>query len=116
LLTAVPPANRPKLLRATVHGETVALALLGARKHRRRSGLVRSRGLYLNETGDPRFDALTIEHNGILAAAEWEPVVWEELIGWFASLRGEADEFHIGGSQGRLPEAVLRRWGLGCRE
>jgi len=110
LLTAVPPANRLKLLRATVHGETVALALLGARKHRRRSGLVRSRCLYLNETGDARFDALTIEHNGILAAAEWEPVIWDELIGWFARLRGEADELHVSGSQRRLPEAAL-----GCR-
>jgi CelD/BcsL family acetyltransferase involved in cellulose biosynthesis len=116
LLTAVPPANRLKLLRATVHGETVALALLGARKHRRRSGLVRSRCLYLNETGDARFDALTIEHNGILAAAEWEPVIWDELIGWFARLRAEADELHVSGSQRRLPEAALGKWGLGCRE
>jgi CelD/BcsL family acetyltransferase involved in cellulose biosynthesis len=116
LLAALPPASRPKLLRGTAHGQTVSLALLGANQTRRRHGLVRSRGLYLNETGDPRFDALTIEHNGILAAAEWELVVWEELIGWFASLRGEADELHIAGSQRRLPEAVLRRWGLGCRE
>jgi CelD/BcsL family acetyltransferase involved in cellulose biosynthesis len=116
LLAALPPASSPKLLRGTAHGRTVLLALLGANQTRRRRGLVRTRGLYLNETGDPRFDALTIEHNGILAAAECERVVWEELIGWFASLRGEADEFHIGGSQRRLPAAVLHRWGLGCRE
>src|SRR5437763_10998354 len=115
LLAAVPPASRPKLLRGTAHGRTVSLALLGASETRRRRGLVRARGLYLNETGDPRFDALTIEHNGILAAAEWELVVWDELIGWFASLRGEADELHLGGSQRRLPEAALRIWGLGCR-
>src|SRR5204863_3451519 len=115
LLAAVPPASRPKLLRGTAHGRTVSLALLGARETRRRRGLVRSRGLYLNETGDPRFDALTIEHNGILAAAEWELVVWDELIGWFASLRDEADELHVGGSQRRLPEAALGEWGLGCQ-
>ena len=116
VLTAVPPASRPKLLRGTVHGETVALALLGAGYHRRRRGLVRSRCLYLNETGDPRFDALTIEHNGILTAAEWEPLVWDELIGWFASLRGEADELHLDGLQRRLPAAALAKWGLGCHE
>ncbi len=116
LLASVPPADRPQLLRGTAHGRTVSLALLGVTDTRRRRGLIRSRGLYLNETGDPRFDALTIEHNGILAAAEWELVVWDELIGWFASLRGEADELHIGGSQRRLPEAALRKWGLGCRE
>ena len=116
LLSALPPASRPKLLRGSAGGETVALALLGANQTRRRRGLVRSRCLYLNETGDPRFDALTIEHNGILAAAEWELVVWDELIGWFASLRGEADELHVGGSQRRLPEAALGKWGLGCHE
>ena len=116
LLRALPPASRPKLLRGTAHGETVSLALVGANETRRRRGLVRSRGLYLNETGDPRFDSLTIEHNGILAAAEWELVIWDELIGWFADLRGEADELHVGGSQRRLPEAALRRWGLGCHE
>jgi CelD/BcsL family acetyltransferase involved in cellulose biosynthesis len=59
---------------------------------------------------------LTIEHNGILAAAEWELVVGDELIGWFAGLRGEADEFHLGGSQRRLPEAVLAMWGLACHD
>src|SRR5204862_251152 len=90
--------------------------LLGANETRRRRGLVRSRGLYLNETGDPRFDALTIEHNGVLAAAEWELVVWDELIGWFAGLRGEADELHVSGSQRRLPEAALRIRRLGSRE
>jgi CelD/BcsL family acetyltransferase involved in cellulose biosynthesis len=116
LLASLPPARRPKLLRGTAHGRTVALALLGANQTRRRRGLVRSRGLYLNETGDPRFDALTIEHNGILAAAEWDLVVWEELIGWFARLRDEADELHLGGSQRRLPEAALGKWGLGCHE
>jgi CelD/BcsL family acetyltransferase involved in cellulose biosynthesis len=112
LLAAVPSTIRPKLLRGCANGTTVALALLGANKTRRRRGLVRSRGLYLNETGDPRFDSLTIEHNGILAATEWAPVVWGELISWFAGLR-ETDEFHISGSLHRVP---IQRYGLGYRE
>jgi CelD/BcsL family acetyltransferase involved in cellulose biosynthesis len=116
LLSALPPASRPKLLRGSAEGETVSLALLGANETRRRRGLVRSRGLYLNETGDPRFDALTIEHNGILAVAEWELGVWDELIGWVASIRGEADELYVGGSQRRLPEAALGRCRLRCHE
>ena len=116
LLAAVPPARRPELLRGTVHGQTVALALLGSSDHRRRRGLVRSRCLYLNETGDRLFDSLTIEHNGILAAAQWEHVVWDGLIGWFASLRDAADELHFGGSQRRLSEATLGKSGLGCHE
>src|SRR5215467_9269848 len=47
LLTALPPARRPRLLRGRANGTTIALALLGARETRRRRGLVRSRGLYL---------------------------------------------------------------------
>ncbi|MBV9815787.1 MAG: cellulose biosynthesis protein CelD, partial [Alphaproteobacteria bacterium] len=86
LLAALPPTSRPKLLRGCANGATVALALLGADDTRRRHGLVRSRGLFVNETGDPRFDALTIEHNGILAAADWELSIWSELISWFAGL------------------------------
>ncbi len=116
LLSALPPASRPKLLRGSADRKTVSLALLGANETRRRHGLVRSRGLYLNETGDPHFNSLTIEHNGILAAADWEFVVWNELIGWFASLRDDADELHVGGSQRRLPEAAIGKWGLGCHE
>ncbi|MBV9375772.1 MAG: GNAT family N-acetyltransferase [Alphaproteobacteria bacterium] len=116
LLAALPPTSRPKLLRGCANGATVALALLGADDTRRRHGLVRSRGLFVNETGDPRFDSLTIEHNGILAAAEWELSIWSELVSWFAGLHGEADELHIGGSLRRLPEAAIHRYGLGCQE
>ncbi len=116
LLAAVPPASRPLLLRGTVRAETVALALLGAKTHHRRHGLVRSRGLYLNETGDARFDLLTIEHNGILAATNWESVVWEGLIDWFAALRNGADELHISGSLRPLPTTPMQRRGLVCIE
>lgn len=112
LLAAVPPASRPQLLRGTAAGETVALAMLGANKTRRRYGLVRSRGLYINETGDPRFDSLTIEHNGILAAASYEPLVWDGLLGWFAGLSDEADELHLSGSLLHFCAEALRKYGL----
>jgi CelD/BcsL family acetyltransferase involved in cellulose biosynthesis len=116
LLAALPPARQPKLLRGVTDGETVALALLGANTAWRQYGLVRSRGLYLNETGDARFDSLTIEHNGVLAAPEWEAAVWEGLIAWFAALRGEADELYINGSLRPPPRDVLLRWSLECSE
>ena len=115
-MTAVPPASRPKLLRGRANGATVALALLGANETRRRRGLVRSRGLYLNETGDPRFDTLTIEHNDILVATQWEPVIWHELIAWFAGLYDQADELHLGGSLRRLPQPALGRCRAGYSE
>ena len=116
LLAAIPAASRPMLLRGCGQGETVALALLGSAATRRRHGLVRSRGLYLNETGDPRFDAMTIEHNGVLTATGSEPAVVGALLGWFAGLRGEADELHLSGSLRRWPEEALARHGLLCRE
>jgi CelD/BcsL family acetyltransferase involved in cellulose biosynthesis len=116
LLAAVPSVSRPQLLRGRANGATIALALLGAGETRRRWGRVRSRGLYLNQTGEPRFDSLTIEHNGILTAARCEPVLWEELIAWFAGLHDEADELHLGGSTRRLPQTALARCAVGCRE
>lgn len=115
LLAALPPASRPKLLRGTTNGETVSLALLGANETRRRR-LVRSRGLYLNQTGSLQFDSLTIEHNGILARSDWESRIWDQLIAWFAGLYDQADELHISGSLQTLPEKTLGKWGLGRRE
>jgi len=115
LLTALPPADRPKLLRGTANGNTVALALLGTHKTRRRRGLVCSRGLHLNETGDRRFDSLTIEHNGVLAAAEWERAIPDELIAWFADRR-DADELYIAGSPRPLPETMIEACGLRSRD
>jgi CelD/BcsL family acetyltransferase involved in cellulose biosynthesis len=114
-LAAVPPAHRPKLLRGAVRGETVGLALLGAGVIRRR-GLIRSRALYLNETGDRRFDLITIEHNGLLAPAGQEAAVFDSALAWFAN-RGEmADELYISGSVLRLAETAVEGRGLGRRE
>jgi CelD/BcsL family acetyltransferase involved in cellulose biosynthesis len=116
LLEMVPDASRPMLLRGRAQGETVALALLGNAVTRRRHGLIRSRGLYLNEAGDQRFDALTIEHNGILSAAGSEPAIIDALLSWFVELHGEADELHLSGSLVRLPATVLVARRLICRE
>ena len=72
LLAASARSKRPDLLRGSLRGETVALALLGAKLVRRRHGLIRSRSLFLNETGDPDYD-MTIEHNGLLVAIATSP-------------------------------------------
>ena len=113
LLAALPRTQLPSLLRGVAGGRTVALALLGAGVSRRRNGLVRSRALYLNETGDPHLDALTIEHNGILAVAEREAPVFDAALAWFAGVREEADELHLSGSLRRPPEGAVEGRGLG---
>ncbi|MGD9615228.1 MAG: GNAT family N-acetyltransferase [Alphaproteobacteria bacterium] len=115
-LTALPEARRPDLLRGSLRGETVALALLGARLVRRRRGLIRSRALFLNETGDANYDA-TIEHNGLLVATGYHAAATDALIGWFAEhARRDADELHISGSMQALPGNTVARRGLDRRQ
>src|SRR5262245_1794050 len=96
LLSVLPESARPDLMRGATNGDTVALALVGSRSLRRR-GVIRSRGLYLNETGDPVFDGLTIEHNGFLAVSGKEDAALAALTLWFAQIPDAADEFHISG-------------------
>ena len=107
MLAAIPAARRPDLLRGRAQSRTVALALLGAAATRRRHGVIRARGLYLNETGDPRFDAMTIEHNGVLTTSGSEVEILDPLLAWFAGRRGEADELHLAGALQPLPQPAL---------
>ncbi len=108
-LGAIAERRRPMLLRGCdAGGSTVALALIGARHY----GLFRTRGLFINETGDPRFDAATIEHNGVLIKAGYETRVYTALIDWFAGLAGEADELHLRGSLLSLPATAAQCSGL----
>lgn len=111
-LAALPEAGRPSLLRGSVQGETVALALLGARLVRRRHGLIRSRVLYVNETGDPDFD-LAIEHNALLVRSSDRRPAVDALIGWFAEHSAEADELHMSGWTQPIAEHVVEGRGLG---
>lgn len=110
-LSALPEGKRPELLRGTLRGETVALALLGATVLRRRHGLIRSRALFLNETGDADYD-LTMEHNGLLVPNRYRSAAREALIRWFAEEAGDADEFFARGLTQPLPGGVVARYGM----
>jgi CelD/BcsL family acetyltransferase involved in cellulose biosynthesis len=115
LLTTLPEGRRPVLLRGLRCGETIALALLGARLVRRH-GFIRSRALFLNETGDADYD-LTIEHNGLLVATRYREAASEALIGWFAKDGArDADELYVGGTMQVLPDGAIARCGLGWRQ
>ncbi len=88
-------AEHPLETVAVRDGErTVGLASLG-QGCERRLRVLPSRVLYLNETGDPRLDRLTVEHNGLLAAEAEEPPALAALL---ASLleRGGWDECSLG--------------------
>lgn len=112
LLEALPAANRPQLLRASTPSGTAALALCGHTVRHRVKGLVRSRALSINETGDPHFDSIFIEHNSFLAVAELETAVMTAALHWLTELRGEADELRFSGVLRCFSKDQLVKYGL----
>jgi CelD/BcsL family acetyltransferase involved in cellulose biosynthesis len=92
-LQAVLPHQAPQLLEVTCEGRVVALGMLGRHDILRR-GIVRSRQLYVAETGNPAIDALTVEHNGflierglgsavlpaVIRALKQSQTAWDELV------------------------------------
>ncbi|WP_119680730.1 GNAT family N-acetyltransferase [Indioceanicola profundi] len=62
-LECLPGQARPRLLRASAQGRTVALAVVVPTLRRRWAFPGR---VWLHETGDPDYDRLTIEYNGLL--------------------------------------------------
>jgi hypothetical protein len=84
-------------------GEAPSLAVLGpdaapraawfvGRRKVVRHGFVASRALYLNTTGDPRLDDLTVEHNAVLRDPASPPLTLAELV---AALPGDWDELFL---------------------
>lgn len=110
-LATLPPALRPSLLRATRRGATVGLACMVVNTVRRRL-IIPYRGLYLNATGDRRFDCITVEHNGFLCAAEDRPAMLAALGGWFAGNCLGAEELWLPGTDTLIPAPPLADAGL----
>ena len=95
-LELLPPSVTPHLLRVERDGHGCGAAV-AVRRNVRRLGIARTRYLHLNETGDPQFDCLTIEHNGFAGLAPDDPGAWQALVDWFGSGAAEADELSISG-------------------
>jgi CelD/BcsL family acetyltransferase involved in cellulose biosynthesis len=95
----VAEAGRPeRVLVGRASGEVVCLGLLRSRV-RRRHGFVRSRTLFLHETGDEEKDVIFIEHNGLLTDKRFgrlEPQAIAFLRGHARELGG-FDEIQFGG-------------------
>lgn len=70
-LDALPIAVRPRLVAIVRQDRPVALFLSGARKVVRH-GFLPSRVRYLNTSGDPRYDEITLEHNAVLVEPRTE--------------------------------------------
>ncbi len=96
-LRLLPPEAAPRLLEVRADdGRIVGLGLLG-RGEKRRHGLLRSTGLFLNETGDPAYDRLTIEYNGLLAEDALAEAVEARAFGWLAANEADWDELYLSG-------------------
>lgn len=97
-LALLPRSARPRLAVIEHHGAPVAAAFLGRRRLLRR-GVVPSRALYLNATGDPVLDDIWIEHNGLVGEA-----ALSELI---AAIPGGWDELFVPAADEALVPAAL---------
>ena len=91
-LKLLPPTVEPRLVRATADGRDVGLAVVCDHRVTRR--LVRARGCFMNCTGDPDLDEITIEFNGFLAERGFEVAVARQGIEQIAT-QGGWDEIEV---------------------
>ncbi len=91
-------------------GRTVALALMAQGVERRR-GVIRSRALYLNETGIAEYDAITLEHNGVAALAGFEQPSAQAILEGL-DRRDDWDELFVGA----LGDSARADWLTASRE
>jgi CelD/BcsL family acetyltransferase involved in cellulose biosynthesis len=100
-----------QLLQVEHAGAVVGLAFL-ARRVLRRHHLLWSRALFLNRSGDPALDEISIEHNGVLAARGAEAEVTQQAVRHLIEREKRWDELFVDGmgqpatlSQARLDGA-----------
>lgn len=104
----------PAVVTGRAGNEIVALGLLQAAVRQRHRGLLRSRTLFLNETGDAAKDGVYIEHNGFLVDRRFGADLEARLVSFVA--RDDAglpawDELRLGGTPARYLD-LARRAGL----
>ena len=109
-LGALPSSIRPELLRVWSQGRIVAVGVLVPRLLRRH-GVFLSRALFLNSTGHPDLDALTIEYNGLLTERGFERAAARACVEFLLS-RGDWDECFLDGlgDPGLFKSANGVRW------
>jgi CelD/BcsL family acetyltransferase involved in cellulose biosynthesis len=78
-LAKLPGGLDPRLVRVESGDRVVGLGVLVPRAVRRR-GVLRSSALFLNCTGDPELDELSIEYNGLLAETGLEREVTQQAL------------------------------------
>lgn len=97
-LDMLPDAITPLVLEARAGDSPVGLAVFVEGRERRR-GVITSKTLRLTETGDPRIDEVTIEHNGILCDRDHAAAAVPAILRYLgaALTRGHWDEVFLPG-------------------
>ena len=90
------PGMAAELLRVERPGAVVGLGIV-IRRTVRRHGWLRARRLFLNTTGDPHLDEITIEYNGLLCARGEETDTTEAAMGHLLAAHPDWDEFYLDG-------------------
>jgi hypothetical protein len=95
-LRHLPRSFSPRVLIVRDGSLVVGLGVLIANR-RRRHAFVRSNGLYLNQTGDPYYDLITIEYNGFLSARNMARLVLRRCAEWLVARCEDWDELYLSG-------------------
>jgi CelD/BcsL family acetyltransferase involved in cellulose biosynthesis len=94
-LRCLPSPPQAMLLRATEDRETVGLSVVTLKRATRRGMPVNQ--AWLNATGDPAYDCITIEHNGFASAGVRVDKLWAAFRDWFVPGVPATDEFILYG-------------------
>ena len=95
-LGVLPPEVEPFVLTAHRFGKMCGIALI-FRTDQWRHGWLLSKGLFLNETGVPTLDALTVEYNGILCDSAEAPDLTVKAFSYLKKALHGWDEFVLSG-------------------
>lgn len=105
-LRSLPAALYPRLVQVNLAGEVVGLALFTPCRQRRH-GFLRARSLVLNATGDPSYDSIMVEYNGILADRRMQPEVEDAVLNHLLRHSRDSEEIYFDALA--TPPAVLHR-------
>lgn len=108
-LRALPSGSAPYVLSIEHAGATVGVGLFGKRLVLRR-GVLPVRGLFLSETGEPKFDVVTVEHNGMLLQRGLEEKALAAAARTLCSVNVPWDELRISGIESRRAPLYHAAW------
>jgi len=101
-LRSLPSPPDTRLLRVIRNDETVGLSVVTFSRPRRAASV---RQLWLNATGDPAYDCITVEHNGFASAGVSSTDLWSAFGDWFDFGASATDVFMLSGIDAR--EAIF---------